>query len=125
MTIVEPRRVGFWAPPRTRHDNIFGSVLGALLETILPLPRAEDCIDLSWDHDERAVVLAYVDDRVRHGMGYMGSSLCRICFCHNGCADFTDGLYIWPEGFGHYIKEHGVKPPQHFIDHALSRTHRT
>lgn len=117
IPLDERKRVGFWAPPKTKYDTVFGAVLGALMEG--PLPRAEDHVDLSWDRREREAVLHYVENQAFRDMSYMGFSLCRFCFCHNGSADFSDGTYVWPQGFGHYIREHGVKPPQDFIDHIL------
>jgi hypothetical protein len=32
----------------------------------------------------------------------------------------TDGTYNWPQGFEHYITEHGVRPPTEFIAHCLN-----
>lgn len=81
-------------------------------------PKAPDCVDFSWDPRERAAVLAYVRAG-KQGDCYRGWSDCRICGVHNGSCDLTDGTYVWPEGFAHYIEKHGVKPPQHFIEHAL------
>ena len=35
-----------------------------------------------------------------------------------GGTDLSDGHYVWPFGFAHYVEAHGVKPPQEFIDHV-------
>lgn len=52
---------------------------------------------------------------------YKGSSLCRFCGCVNGSADLTDGAWVWPEGYAHYLLAHGVVPPQAFVDHVLGK----
>ena len=42
-----------------------------------------------------------------------------------GCCSQTDGTYVWPEGYHHYVTKHGVKPPEHFLRHVLAqRAHR-
>jgi len=122
MTLIDCR-VGFWAP-RIRRG-------GGLVETIfsvvegLGFPRAEDFIDPTWDPKERKIVLRYVTSRKFRGVSYMGYSECRLCDKHdNGTADFSDKTYIWPEGFGHYIEQHFVRPPDHFVEHVLKRARR-
>ena len=30
--------------------------------------------------------------------------------------DLTDGRWVWPQGFAHYVEVHGVRPPQAFLD---------
>lgn len=49
-----------------------------------------------------------------------GLSVCRICGKPNGAAERTDGVYLWPTGFTHYVKGHGVRPPQDFIAHVFA-----
>lgn len=115
------RRVGFWAPPQAKHDTIFGSVLGVVSDIINPLPRVEDYIDRSWDPTERSEVHAYVTNPAFVAVAYHGWSTCRVCFQHNGSHDYADGTFVWPEGLGHYIKAHGVKPPPEFVRHVLRR----
>lgn len=96
-----------------------GEVMAA---AIAPLPRPQDHVDWSWSKRERKLVLAYVTDRRFRRTAYRGYSTCRICDkWNNGSADFTDGVYLWPEGYGHYIDVHGVKPPRDFIEHVLRR----
>jgi hypothetical protein len=50
---------------------------------------------------------------------YMGWSNCRLCKEKNGGSEFDDGVFIWPEGFSHYVRVHNVKPAQEFMDHIL------
>jgi hypothetical protein len=30
----------------------------------------------------------------------------------------TDGVYCWPEGLAHYVKEHDVRLPDEFVTHV-------
>lgn len=74
----------------------------------------------------RAIVHAYT---ARCGMleSYeQAYSFCRFNGCTSprrelGCATFTDGVYVWPEGFSHYLDVHGVWPPSAFVDHVLGQ----
>lgn len=85
------------------------------------LPWPEDFIDFDWDLGVRDAVLAWMEAQ-QHIQSWRGYSWCRICgFGSNGTTDMSDGTYVWPEGLLHYIREHGVRPPQEFIDHALGR----
>lgn len=81
-----------------------------------------DFVDESWDPAERALVLQYVkrpSDQAYTVSG--GHSSCRLCAeCTIGCCEFTDGVYVWPEGFGHYIEHHRLRPSQAFIDNVIA-----
>lgn len=118
MSLRHAKRVGFWAPANGETKTVIGSIFDALSG----LPRAEDHIDHEWDAIERQRIYEYVTNAQFRGVGYLGASKCRLCGKWNGMHDFTDKTYVWPEGFGHYINEHGVKPPQDFIDHVLAQT---
>lgn len=48
----------------------------------------------------------------------MGLSECRFCGEHVGSLEFTDGVYVWPEGLAHYIQEHSVRLPAAVVDHV-------
>ena len=81
------------------------------------LPDPIDFYDADWDPKERSVVAYYLE----HGElqnRYHGQSECRICAIRNGSYDLGDNKYIWPSGFAHYIRKHGVRPPQEFVDHV-------
>jgi hypothetical protein len=52
---------------------------------------------------------------------WRGLSSCRLCGVHNGSTCLTDGTYVWPSGFSHYIREHNVRPPDDFIQHVLQK----
>jgi hypothetical protein len=48
---------------------------------------------------------------------YLGYSHCRICGESNGTQTYYTDLFAWPQGFKHYIKEHGVMPSAAFVLH--------
>lgn len=77
----------------------------------------QDYIDLSWDPSVLAARLKLATKWVQ----WMGYSRCRICGLLNGtkCVTF-DGSWVFPEGFAHYVEMHHVRPPDEFIQHALS-----
>jgi hypothetical protein len=52
---------------------------------------------------------------------WRGWSSCRLCGCANGSTCKGDDAYNWPEGFAHYLKVHGVRPPDAFVAHCLGR----
>lgn len=52
--------------------------------------------------------------------GYRGPSHCRICGVKNGSKEYVDGIYLWPEGLPHYIKEHQIELPSDFVNHVES-----
>lgn len=81
---------------------------------------------------ERAALADYLEDQ-SHEIPYswLGSSTCRFCTrrpifrmmlgAEERSVDFTDGKYAWPGGLGHYVREHGVRPPAEFVAHVLAR----
>jgi hypothetical protein len=88
------------------------------------LSSPQDFVDPSWDPAERDMVIVYL----RKGRvldRYMGYSTCRFkCGIDNadmGDADLTDGTFVWPEGFSHYLEKHSVRPGQDFVNHVLCR----
>jgi hypothetical protein len=89
---------------------------------VLPLPS--DYIDETWEPAERDKIVLYLKVGAIFE-SWRGNSGCRFRGCEvrylSGYRDFTDGIYVWPEAFHHYVAMHGVKPPQEFIDHVLSR----
>ena len=52
---------------------------------------------------------------------YLGCSWCRFgCPGENGSAEFTDGVWVWPEGLAHYVRHHPVALPTDFVRDATS-----
>lgn len=94
--------IGYWDGPETDHS----------------WPTPEEFVDTRWDEDERDFVVSYL----RTGLvaqTFMGYSRCRICGKENGDLELSDGYFVWPDGFAHYIAEHGVRPPERFVRHVL------
>ena len=84
-------------------------------------PHPSDWVDWDWDRDERSVVGGYLSSGTLF-RAYMGLSPCRICGRPNGAAEYTDGIYVWPEGLAHYVDEHAVRLPAEVVAHAMSRS---
>ena len=80
------------------------------------LPDPADLVDAEWDESERRWVADYLQ-RGQIAAAWMGVSRCRLCACVNGSRDLTDGYYLWPEGLGHYVLDHGVGLPAEFLAH--------
>jgi len=87
-------------------------------EGVLPVPW--DYVDETWDENEKFAVLAHLKLGTEFE-AWRGFSWCRFrCDGRmSGHRDLTDGTYVWPEGFAHYVEVHNVKPPEEFIRHAL------
>lgn len=82
-------------------------------------PDPVDFVDSTWDADERDLVV----DHLSRGFvvrAYMGYSPCRICGINNGALELSDGVYVWPDGLGHYVAEHAVRLPEPFVAHVLA-----
>jgi hypothetical protein len=85
------------------------------------LPWPADFIDNTWDVTEREAVAIYLD-KAPDIKFWKGWSVCRLCGKNiNGSTDKSDGIYVWPAGLSHYVREHNVKPPKEFINHAFGK----
>ena len=82
-------------------------------------PNPADFVDENWEAEYRDKVVEYLDNAVLYNI-QRGISMCRICKGFNGSKELTDGVFFWPEGLSHYVKEHAVRLPQHFVQHCLS-----
>ncbi len=91
------------------------------------LPHPREFVDENWDPRERAVVLDYLQNGNEY-MACLGCSWCRfrcgIADSEMGSKTLSDGAYIWPEGYPHYIEHHNVKPPEDFLNHVKARLQR-
>lgn len=81
-------------------------------------PDPADLVDEGWDEDEKNAVSWFLCSGLI-ARAYMGYSPCRICGNNNGAVDYTDGVYMWPEGLHHYVDEHAVRLPQELVEHAV------
>lgn len=109
--------------PERRSDRCIGYWRGSAPgDEALPDPR--DHVDLSWDPAERATIASYLKRGLVAGT-WRGYSDCRFrCGRPDeqmGHRDLTDGVYVWPEGYAHYVEDHGVRPPATFVAQALTR----
>src|SRR5262245_47957365 len=101
MSKVRPlRAVGFW---REELDLL-------LQPRWLVRPR--------WRRQDRARIVAYL--RSGHEVtAYCGYSRCRfrcgVDDAEMGCAELTDGVWLWPEGLTHYVECHAVRLPEEFV----------
>lgn len=74
--------------------------------------------------DTRSAVISHLEAREPLEQ-YRGYSYCRYgCPGHNGSAELSDGVFIWPDGLAHYVREHGVSLPPEFVAHATSSDRR-
>lgn len=99
-------KVGFWKGPE---------------ESAMGCPDPVDFVDSTWESDIRQLVIEYLEIPEFESTIYRGMSTCRFCKKWNGNCDFTDGSYVWPQGFSHYLREHDVKPPSEFVEHVLRK----
>ena len=100
------RMIGHWMSSRERH-------LAPPQEFVGP-----------WDEPSRQRVLEYLAHG--HIRSYRGYSSCRFptCPAHAGplgSRDHTDGIWAWPEGLAHYVRDHDVQLPVEFVDHVLAQ----
>lgn len=122
MTALRP--VGYWKPP-AEHPLVAASkrlagrlsawLTGVDSEAELTL---EDHVDPSWDPSLRAAVVEYLARGSQHG-AYFGTDVCRFCGKENGSIERSDGVWIWPDGLVHYVRDHAVRPPRDFVNHVL------
>ena len=100
------RAVGYWRHPE-RGDHRFRHPIAF--------------VDSEWDLEERRLVAHHLRSGKR-AIGWMGFSWCRfrcgVDDAEMGASDFSDGLWIWPEGLAHYVLEHSVRLPEEFLHHV-------
>jgi hypothetical protein len=111
----DAKKVGFWRP-HPSESSFYGPG-----DPEMALPWPGDLIDPGFDPALRAIVAAYLSDPKFEGTHYRGTSRCRLCGKMNGSADYSDGTYTWPQGYAHYVRDHGVRPPQDLVDHIRSK----
>ena len=95
--------IGYWAEPG--HPDS-------------PYPDPRDLVDHDQPREERAAIVDYLT-RGLLARAYMGRSSCRICGDPaNGSLELTDGVFLWPEGLAHYVRDHDVRLPTAFVEHV-------
>lgn len=58
-------------------------------------------------------------EKITPAKHYRGMSTCRICKQMNGSKEYNTDQWTWPEGYLHYIKDHGVEVPFEFVNYIL------
>lgn len=107
------KRIGFWADLHNARG------IGRLISALEGLPEPKALVDKAWDPVEREIVATYLDSAPDVEQ-WLGTSYCRFeCGEINmGSSDKSDGTYLWPEGFSHYVRKHLVRPPVEFVEHV-------
>lgn len=103
-------------------EELESDIMRYKMDRQLPDPR--HFVDPTWDPKERNAVIAHLrqgESKAR----WRGHSWCRFeCGVKDtkmGAQCLTDGTYIWPAGFTHYIEKHDVRPTRDFVNHVLTR----
>jgi hypothetical protein len=83
-------------------------------------PDPRDLIDETWDARERDLVASYLSQGF---VPWTAAGIARCCLCGNpnGSAELTDGVFLWPEGLAHYVRDHSVRLPAEVISHITQR----
>lgn len=82
-------------------------------------PDPNAFVDPDWRDEERRAVVEHLQTGSLV-IQYRGLSPCRFCGRHNGSAEFSDGIFCWPEGLAHYLAAHAVRLPDEFVEHVRS-----
>jgi hypothetical protein len=83
-------------------------------------PHPSEYVDESWDPLERDRAIIYLEQCY-----YLTRIACGYSWCRFGCelsaemghGEYTDHVWLFPEGFLHYVRHHAVKPPHEFLEH--------
>jgi hypothetical protein len=87
-------------------------------EPFYPKPVANKS---TFSKEELEDIEKYLTSEEHYVTQYKGFSLCRICNKMNGTKSLSDGKFIWPSGYIHYIREHKIWVPEFFIQHIFSQ----
>jgi hypothetical protein len=85
-------------------------------------PHPKQFIDESWDSEEKQDVITRLKNSYALPYPYAGKSWCRFNCGETemGNRDYSDGIYLFPEGLVHYIEQHNVKLPNAVVQKMLS-----
>ena len=124
------KAIGYWRAYPDKHATgtlfLENDIWSNYVVKTAHLPDPHDFVDHSWDLTIRDRVVRYLESG-RVAIRWRGYSTCRICGkwnngkWNNGTTCITDDTYVWPEGFAHYIAEHGVRPDEEFVQHVLAQ----
>ena len=107
-----PVRVGYWRQREGAPDPPWNK------DSTLALPWPEEN-SLRLPPETVHKVVLYLTRGKEHA-AWMGMSRCRICNKSNGSRCLTDGEFVWPEGYAHYITEHHVQPDAKLLAKILT-----
>ena len=105
--MAEPRAIGFWRSGNRGDEQ---------------LPYPWELVRRKWiSADKKALLVTYLKAGATCE-SYRGMSYCRFrCGIEDskmGHRDFTDGIWIWPEGLYHYVEQHELMLPNDFVAHC-------
>ena len=98
------KRIGYW---RQTEKDFIGN---------LPWPK-EGRLPM----ETKKLLTEYLMKGKQHSV-WKGYSRCRICGKMNGTACLTDGEFIYPDGYAHYILEHNIEPDLDLLAKVLTTT---
>lgn len=81
--------------------------------------------DLPWPKEGRLPletkqkIASYLKNGEEHH-AYRGWSNCRICGKMNGSVCMTNGEFVYPEGYAHYILDHNIEPDVRLLTKVLT-----
>lgn len=100
----ELKQVGYWRQKENSNE---------------PLPWPSSNIRHLPDDTKHKIIL-YLTNGKEYA-AWMGFSMCRLCGCINGTTCRTDGKFVWPEGYAHYIDKHDVAVDPELLAHILTQ----
>ncbi len=99
------KRIGFWCDPGEDHLD----------------PHPADLRDPDWHPHHRVALIRYLENAPVL-FAYLGYAYCRIeCGIdprEMGTRTLTDGIWAWPQGLAHYVRDHAIRLPDEFFAHA-------
>jgi len=79
-------------------------------------------IDNTWwnihPNETKEKVIAYLENGIPCNY-YRGFSGCRLCEETLSSFERSDGVWCWPNKFEHYIRVHGIRIPEKFLEDIL------
>jgi len=95
------KEIGYWREKENSNEN-------------LPWPQEGKLSD-----EVKQKVVDYLN-KGKEYEAWLGWSNCRICGKMNGSICMTDGEFVYPEGYSHYIKDHNIMPDIGLLAKVLS-----
>ncbi len=95
---MKTKYIGYWNNSRNEYPDF-------------ALPKPNQVLE-----NQEAINIVSYFDLFLNKENYRGWSNCRICGEMNGCGEYhiqdkiNDVLYVIPEGYKHYLKEHLIGP---------------